>query len=121
MRSSSITNSDSYIVLFSLVAMSSNLIQTEEKIQANDSTATFSAIQSTDSRQDGHFIDDETLLEWSEESGEEQDDEEIEEEYDDNRVEDEDWEVAEGGMSIIKQSLQTGMNVRQILQSSIIV
>jgi len=50
-----------------------------------------------DPRQGGHFVDDENLLEWSEDS-ESDDKDSIDEGYDDNRVEDEDWEIAEGGM-----------------------
>lgn len=50
-------------------------------------------MSSNDPRQNGHFIDDESPLESSEEDDE---DDEIDEEYDDDRVEDEDWEVAEG-------------------------
>jgi hypothetical protein len=50
-----------------------------------------------DPRQGGYFVDDETLLEWSEESA---DEDEIDNGYDDDRVEDEDWEIAEGGMLI---------------------
>jgi len=51
-----------------------------------------------DPRQGGYFIDDDsTLLEWSEESA---DEDEID---DDNRVEDEDWEIAEGGLLIMNK------------------
>ena len=56
-----------------------------------------------DHRQVGHFIDDDQLLEWSEESAGEEDEEEMDDGYDDTRIEDEDWEVAEGGMVIINQ------------------
>jgi RIO kinase 1 len=56
-----------------------------------------------DLRQSGHFIDDETGLQWTEESTGEEDEDDIDEEYDDNRIEDEDWEVAEGGLSVTPQ------------------
>lgn len=44
-----------------------------------------------------NFIDEE--LEWSDPADEDEDSDSIDEGYDDNRVEDEDWEVAEGGSS----------------------
>lgn len=63
----------------------------------------------TDVNQNVHFIHDETLLEWSEE---EEDDDEIDEEYDDNRVEDEDWEVAEGDFTKQYNRLRQHVAVR---------
>ena len=54
-----------------------------------------------DRRQGGHFVDDETMLEWSEGSASGDEDDDIDDEYDNDRVEDEDWEIAEGGTLII--------------------
>jgi len=60
-----------------------------------------------DTRQGGHFIDDEALLEWSEESADEDEiDDGIDDGYDDNRAEDEDWGIAEGGMLIMNKYLR---------------
>jgi RIO kinase 1 len=50
----------------------------------------------TGSPRDNHRYIDEHFLEWSEEDGEE-------DEYEEDRVEDEDWEVAEGGAFISSQ------------------
>lgn len=57
-----------------------------------------------DPRQGHNFIDEEQLLEWSEESDEEEDEFEVEEDdmeasaYETLRAEDEDWENAERGV-----------------------
>ena len=55
------------------------------------------------------FIQDETLLDWTEED---EDDDEMDEEYDDNRVEDEDWEVAEGDFTKQYNRLRQYVTVR---------
>ncbi|KIJ62642.1 hypothetical protein HYDPIDRAFT_94239 [Hydnomerulius pinastri MD-312] len=54
-------------------------------------------VRPPDPRQGGNFIDDDQLLEWSEPSDNEDEDEpELSgDDFEDNRVEDEDWEIAE--------------------------
>ncbi|KAH0832114.1 RIO1-domain-containing protein [Lanmaoa asiatica] len=56
-----------------------------------------------DPRQGGHYIDDDQLLEWSEPS--EDEDADIDQlsgdDFEDDRVEDEDWEIAERGDSVL--------------------
>lgn len=75
-----------------------------------------------DPRAGGHFIDDEKLLAWSDpENSADEDDDGIEEEYDDNRAEDEDWEVAEGGMSwscLLKVAVNLLYRFHKAIQSS---
>ncbi len=78
--------------------------------QFDDAPVDPSAPVTTNPRQGHTYIDDEGLLEWSSESeGEESDPDEFEQEEDDLeaeafqmlRAEDEDWEIAEGGMSLV--------------------
>jgi hypothetical protein len=91
-------------ILSSLNKMASNDRQNIADDQFDDAKETPSDTPPVDPREGGHFVDDETLLEWSEESAaddnDDDDDDMIDQGYDDNRVEDEDWEIAEGGMLI---------------------
>ncbi|KAH7922953.1 RIO1-domain-containing protein [Leucogyrophana mollusca] len=64
--------------------------------QFDDAVETPQGAPQGDARPNGHFIDDDHTLEWSESSsGEEDGESEGLEEYEDNRAEDEDWEIAE--------------------------
>jgi RIO kinase 1 len=91
--------------LSSLGQMTSDYRQSNADVQRDDAPENPSNALLGDPRQGGYFIDDETSLEWTEESADEEDEDEIDEGYDDNRVEDEDWEVAEGGMLTMNELL----------------
>lgn len=77
------------------------------------------------SRQSGHYIDDDHLLEWSEPSeGEDDDIDQLSgDDFEGDRVEDEDWEIAERGESAFDRPfvLICKWCIFQISQSSIIV
>lgn len=83
--------------------MPSDIPQSITDGQFEDAEENGTQVSVSDPRQGNNYIDEEALLEWSEDSVEE-DEDEIEEQYDDNRVEDEDWEVAEGGVLILSIS-----------------
>lgn len=76
--------------------MASIVVQSVEDGQFDDPTELPTNETRDNSRQGPRYIDDD-LLEWSEESTPEEDEEIDEEVYSDNRVEDEDWEIAERG------------------------
>lgn len=54
-----------------------------------------------DPRHGGHYIDDAQLLEWSEPSDDDDIDQLSGDDFEDDRVEDEDWEIAERGTSVV--------------------
>ncbi|KAG2129462.1 RIO1-domain-containing protein [Suillus clintonianus] len=65
-----------------------------------DDAPSETAVRAVDDQQDprvgGYFIDDERLLQWSDESSEDDDGDELnEDDFEDVRADDEDWEVAE--------------------------
>lgn len=89
--------------------MASDPMQNVEPDQFKDAPIPIDEPQA-DPRAGGQFIDDDKLLEWSEsENSADEDEDGIEEEYDDNRAEDEDWEIAEGGMTC-SHYLKTAVN-----------
>ena len=103
------------LITISLRKMS---IDVEPQIVVDDAQEHSNDAVLADPRQGGHFIDEQELLEWSDESAEE--DDEIDEEYDHNRVEDEDWEVAEGGTLTGIEVMSAEMNILQISRNNII-
>lgn len=77
-----------------------------------------------DPRHGGHYIDDAQLLEWSEPSDDDDIDQLSGDDFEDDRVEDEDWEIAERGTSVVvRPSVRPDVQSVhiQISQSSTIV
>lgn len=95
---------------------------TIESGQFDDAPAT-TVIAPTDPRSVQPFIDDYNSedLSWPDSAGED-DSDSIDDTYDDNRVEDEDWEIAEGGMFDLRTSvswlfLTMGCRLYEAIQS----